>query len=103
MNRYDGKPFLRLLDSYVLDAIGQLTAERGNALDMLQPKLETVYKINGTWQEIVRTQMALPSTFPESVRMVWHRFLSAAQARGASVDPAEFVERFVDENFPGTR
>ena len=99
-NRYDGKPFLRLLDSYVLEAIDQLTDEQRNGLRLIEPKLHEVYKTSGTWQEIVRTQMELPSSFPESINNVWQGYLRAAKSQGVSVNPFEFVERFVDENFP---
>ncbi|RQP25422.1 hypothetical protein [Piscinibacter terrae] len=99
MDRYDGKPFLRLLDSYVLDAIGQLTDEQREGLAVVEPKLNALYNSQGSWQEIVRTQMDLPPSFPDRIRKVWEGFLGAAKAQGLSVDPHEFVERFVDENF----
>jgi hypothetical protein len=103
MNRYDGKPFLRLLDSYVLDAIGQLSDEQRVGLRVMEPKLNAVYKASASWQEIVRTQMNLPPSFPESIRTVWQAYLGAAKTQGLSVHPHEFVERFVDENFPEVR
>ena len=102
-NRYDGKPFLRLLDSYVLDAIGQLTDGQREGLAVMEPKLNAVYNSSGSWQEMVRTQMDLPPSFPESIRKMWVGYLDAAKTQGLSVHPHEFVEQFVDENFPEVR
>ncbi len=99
-NRYDGQPFLRLLDSYVLDAIGQLTDQQRSGLSMVEPKLRAVYGASGSWQEIVRNQLELPESFPQSIRSMWERYLSAARSQGLSVHPNEFTERFVAENFP---
>jgi hypothetical protein len=101
MNRYDGKPFLRLLDSYVLDVIGQLETDSRSALERMQPRLAQTFGTAGTWQEIVRSQLELPDTFPAEVRFIWEGFLDQAKRQGLSVDPNEFVERFVSENFPG--
>ncbi|WP_284620779.1 hypothetical protein [Aquabacterium humicola] len=103
MNRYAGKPFLRLLDSYVLDAIGQLNEEQSKALREIEPKLASLYGKTGSWQEIVRLEMNLPLSFPDSIRRIWDSFLKSARSQGVTVSPEEFVERFVDENFPETR
>jgi hypothetical protein len=100
INRYDGKPFLRLLDSYVLDAIGQLSDSQREGLALLAPKLNAIYNSSCSWQEIVRIQMDLPRSFPESIRKMWVGYLGAAKNQGLSIHPHEFVERFVDENFP---
>jgi hypothetical protein len=102
MSRYAGKPFLRLFDCYVLDAIGQLHNDQSAALRFMEPKLTSLYQRTGSWQEVVRAEMNLPESFPDSVRRVWDNFLEAARRQGHSASPEEFVERFVDENFPET-
>jgi hypothetical protein len=38
MNRYDGNPFLRLLDCCILDAIGELGGDQRETLAVLEPK-----------------------------------------------------------------
>jgi len=45
--RYAGKPFLRLLDSYVLDAIGHLDADSAAALIRLEPKFHAAFNATG--------------------------------------------------------
>lgn len=99
-SRYDGKPFLRLLDSFVLDAIGLLTDAQKEGLATVQPRLAQLYGVDGTWQQIVAAQLSLPESFREDVSRVWSNYLASAKAQGLSVDPNEFVERFVGENFP---
>lgn len=100
IDRYEGKPFLRLLDSYVLDAIGQLTERQHEGLLLMEPKLQSVYKSADSWQEIVRSQMNLPASLPQAIRKMWDGYMSAARSQGLPAHPHEFVERFVDENFP---
>ena len=39
MDRYAGKPFLRLLECYVLAAIGELSDEQQATLRAMEPKL----------------------------------------------------------------
>ena len=99
-DRYEGKPFLRLLDSYVLDAIDQLTERQREGLVLMEPKLQAVYKSTGHWQEIVRTQMNFPPSLPQTIRKMWDGYMSAARSQGLPALPQEFVVRFVDENFP---
>ena len=42
MTRYAGKPFLRVLECYVLWAIGELTSEHEKLLVTMTPKLREV-------------------------------------------------------------
>lgn len=101
INRYEGKPFLRLLDSYVLDAIGALDADALAGLHMLEPKLRQTYAATGSWREIVAAQMEFPEGMPGAIREVWEkgrpRFV---EAHGREPDPVEFTQVFVDSNFP---
>lgn len=100
MDRYQGKPFLRLLDSYVLDAIGQLGAEQEQVMRDAQPALALTFNFNGSWQELVSKQLDLPADFADSVRAMWTGYLAHAKEHGVAVGPNEFVEQFVGENFP---
>ncbi len=99
--RYVGKPFLRLLECYVLDAIGELEADQAEVLRRMEPKLGETYGMKGTWQQIVSAQMALPESLPSKIRVLWERQLEMATARGAAITPGEFATVFVDQNFPG--
>lgn len=97
--RYAKRPFLRLIDCYVLDAIGQLDDDQRAALTRMEPKLATVFGIEGSWSEIVEKQMEFPASLRTQIRGIWGRYLDFARQTGRSVDPGEFVVQFVDNNF----
>lgn len=99
MSRYDGKPFLRLLDCYVLSSIGHLESEHEHALSMLTPKLSQALGTEGSWFEIVESRMEFPADLPEKIRKIWEAGQAKAKEQGVSVDPGEFARQFVDTNF----
>ena len=45
--RYEGKPLLRLLELYVLKAIGELSQESEDSLKAMGPKLQAIYGGDG--------------------------------------------------------
>ena len=100
MERYAGKPFLRLLECYVLNAIDQLDEKQKDTLRLMEPKLGAVYGVSGTWMEIVCKQMDFPESLSDQIRKIWSGYLLQAKERGASVDPNEFAISFINENFP---
>lgn len=99
MSRYEGKPFLRLLDCYVLSSIGHLDAEQEHALNMMAPKLSEALGVKGSWFELVRSKMEFPSDLPEKIFRIWEAGEAKAKSLGMSVDPNEFARQFVDTNF----
>jgi hypothetical protein len=100
MNRYEGKPLVRLLECYVLAAIDQLDDKQRDTLQRMEPKLAAVYNRQGTWTEIIRDEMGFPESLPTKIREVWDNNLAALHGRGVGVDPNEFAMAFVDQNFP---
>lgn len=100
MSRYDGKPFLRFLDCYVLSSIGHLDDDQKHALNMMAPKLAEVLGISGSWFDIVAVQMDFPADLPQKIKKVWDDGMAKAGEQGLSVDPNEFTRQFVDTNFP---
>lgn len=100
MDRYNGKPFLRLLDCYVLRAIGELDAPQANALANMEPKLAEVYGISAAWHEIVAQQMSFPENLPAHISEIWQAGQQRAAEQGLEADPREFTRQFVDTNFP---
>lgn len=89
-DRYDGKPLLRLVDCYVLDAIGELDPGQRKTLDAMEPKLQALYGQRGSWQEIVRAQAQLPPA--EEIRSEWR----AGAAERPERDADAFVLDYVD-------
>jgi len=100
MDRYDGKPFLRLLDCYVLRAIGELSGPQTIALANMEPKLAQVYGISAAWHEIVAQQMSFPENLPAHILEIWQTGQRRAAELGLEADPREFTMQFVDTNFP---
>ena len=100
MDRYEGRPLGRLVECYVLDVIGQLHDSQREALQKMEPRLTRVFKIEGTWRDIVVSVMGFPETLPSKIEMLWEKNLGIAKAQGAYVIPDEFAMAFVDQNFP---
>jgi hypothetical protein len=100
VTRYAGKPFLRLLECYVLDAIGQLDDGTRGVMGSMEPKLVQVYQRQGSWQEIVRAEMDFPPSFPETIRGFWDQYRAEMARRGETVDGTAFAMSFIDQNFP---
>lgn len=99
--RYAGRPFLRLLDSYVLDAIGHLDADAQATLTRLEPKFHDAFKATGDWRTIVTTTMKFPAGMPGAIREVWEKGrVRFVELNGREPDPAEFTQIFVDTKFP---
>lgn len=98
--RYIGKPLLRLLECYVLRAIGKLTAEEESSLESMSPKLRQVYKADGSWFDILASVMGFPESLPSQINAIWERNCDLAKANGEELVPQDFAEMFVDKNFP---
>ncbi|MDB5704719.1 MAG: hypothetical protein JWN66_1835 [Sphingomonas bacterium] len=100
MSRYEGKPFLRLIDCYVLSSIGHLDEKQENTLNMMAPKIAAALGISGSWFEMVEVQMGFPSDLPLKIKQIWDNGKAKAEASGYTVDPEQFAREFVDTNFP---
>ena len=98
--RYAGKPFLRMLDCYVLDAIGALHPDEQARLAEMAPMLQETFG-NSDWREVVAKEMQFPDGMAGAIREVWTkgrtRFI---EAQGQEPDPLEFTQSFVDTKFP---
>lgn len=100
-DRYDGKPFLRLLDSYVLAAIGALDQANADWLTQAEPYFRETFGGAGTWREIVAGRMQFPAGMEAAIVNVWEtgraQFL---EQTGEEPDAVQFAHTFVDTNFP---
>ena len=101
IERYSGKPFLELLDSYVLDAVGALDAESDAALAAREAEFHRLFGASGDWRTIVEQRMRFPAGMARAIREVWEKgSVKFRAAQGRDPDPAEFARHFVDSNFP---
>ena len=99
--RYAGKPFLELLDAYVLDAIGHLDAGRDAELTEREAEFRAMFGETGDWRGIVVRRMQFPDRMAGAIRELWEKGSAKfVAAQGYQPDPAEFTRSFVDKNFP---
>jgi hypothetical protein len=96
--RYEGKPFLKLLDCYVLWAIDELPEENARSLKEMTPKLRSAYNNDGEWQQIVSDAMELPPNMPLLIKGSWLKNTEIARRNGVTLTPLQFAEMFVDRN-----
>lgn len=93
--RYQGKPLLRLLECYVLHAIGELTESQQRALREITPRLRELHGGVGEWPGLVEHAAGLSSELPEKIRALWQSNLAAIPPT-PRLKPQPFAERFVD-------
>jgi hypothetical protein len=98
MQRYDGKPFLRLLECYVLWAVDELTPEDEQKLLAMTPKLRDVYRRQGSWQEIIAAEMEFPADLPQHIEALWIENKQRAKDSGVELPAEDFARMFVDDN-----
>jgi hypothetical protein len=98
-SRYDGKPLLRLLELYILNALNELPPPEQEALQRLAPKLQSVYGGKGQWHEAIEAAVHMPAEMPRMIRDMWDKNLEIAGANNVPpLTPQKFAEMFVDEN-----
>jgi hypothetical protein len=100
-DRYTGKPFLRLLDCYVMDAIGVLDPEDDAMLTRAEPKFHKMFHTTGKWRQIVETRMNFPAGMKGAVKELWEKGRPRFKEKhGYEPNPWDFTVHFIDTNFP---
>ena len=97
--RYDGRPFLRLLECYVLWVIGELAASHAALLEEMTPQLQATYGFAHDWPQIIETSMAFSDEVPAGLRSMWERNSAAGATAGQGIDPESWARHVVDTNF----
>lgn len=98
VDRYAGKPFLKLVDSFVLKSIGELDSSQESLLVRMTPKFQETFSSSGTWEEIVIAQLHFPPNISEAIQAMWTKNQDIAKQNGAMLTPMQFVEMFVANN-----
>lgn len=96
--RYAGKPLLRVLECYVLWAIGELPESEEAKLRGMEPSLRQALKQQGGWREVIEKTMELPANMPELIRATWQKNQAIAQQQRLALSAQQFAEMFVDSN-----
>lgn len=89
---------MRILECYVLSAIGELSPQQEATLTDLLPALNRAYGREGTWQSIVAAEMRFSDRLPTSIQQMWLRNQEIAKRAGVTLSAQQFAEMFVDEN-----
>jgi hypothetical protein len=97
-NRYEGKPFLKFVDSFILKAIGELDPVLEEKLEAATPKLREVFSSTGSWQEIVMAQLDFSPEVRDEIRALWKTNQELAKQAGGELTPMQFVTVFVADN-----
>ena len=98
--RYDGKPLLKLLELYVLKAIGELPRKEEDILIAMAPKLQATFGGGGEWHNAIESAVRMEADTPQQIRDMWTRNLEIARANGVKLTPQQFAEMVADSNFP---
>ena len=97
--RYDRKPLLRLVEFYILKAIGELSQKEEDALIAMAPRLQRISGGGGQWHEAIESAVHMDADTPEQLRGMWARNLEVARANGVKLTPQQFAEMVADSNF----
>ena len=98
-SRYDGKPFLRLLECYVLWSIGELSEKEKTALEKMTLKMQGIYNRSGEWYEVVAAEMAFSDNMHNLIAQVWQKNKANAKQSRIYLSPEHFFQIFVDKKF----
>ncbi|MFG6504549.1 hypothetical protein [Microbacterium sp. P05] len=98
--RYQGKPMLRVLDAYVLDALGALDELTVESYTAMRPKLAAALHAEApSWQGVVERAMDMPPDSANALRAMWERHVHETLAAGDVPDVVTWVRQLVDARF----
>src|SRR5260221_2912114 len=69
----------------------------------MTPKLQSTYKVPGSWHEVIASAVRIPMDMPVAIRRMWEKNTEIARANEATLTPQQFAEMFVDQNLAGSR
>lgn len=99
-DRYDDKPFLRYVDAWVLNAIGQLDEPTRAYCVAMEPTLRQSLGLTGSWTQMVAQQMKFAPDLPVQIQRIWEDGKAKFEAaNGQPADARQFAMIFVDRNF----
>jgi hypothetical protein len=91
--RYHGRPILIIVENYVLSAIGELDADKQQAMAGV---VRHTWGGDDDWLGTVREQLRWERSIDETIRRNWRDYQDAARAQGVSGSAAEFALMFAD-------
>ena len=96
-DRYSGRPLLRLIECYVLDAIGEIEPRERDRLESMSASIsQAVGSEADTWQGAISDALDLPGDFSDTVRSEWVANREAGRAPQHVLAPNEFAMAIAD-------
>jgi hypothetical protein len=95
LERYKDKPFLLLLESFVLDAVGELPP----AMEHLATSMSTKFFGHPDWKKRLREEVGFPKELRDQIAALWAENRRIAAEKGAELVAAEFAQALVEANF----
>lgn len=91
---------LRLLDAYVLDALGALDSATASSMVAMTGTLSHALKASGSnWQEIIESAMEMPPGSRDELRELWEQHVHETSGAGNPPDVIAFAHALVDARF----
>ncbi len=91
---------LRLLDAYVLDALGALDDRTARSMAEMAPKTIAALNVPASpWQQAVELSMDMPPSSIAEIRAKWEQYLHDALAAGVTLDVLAWTHKMVDVRF----
>ncbi len=95
LERYRDKPFLLMLESYILDAIGELPGPMEQLAKNVSGKLFG----GGDWRRRLREEVGFDTSLNDQVKQLWTENLQIAKEKAAELEPGDFAQALVEANF----
>jgi hypothetical protein len=89
--RYDRKPLLRLIELYVLKAIGERSPNEEDRLNAIASKLQAIFGGGGQWHDAIESAVRMEADTPQQIRDMWARNLEIARANGVQLTPSNLL------------
>jgi hypothetical protein len=95
LGRYKDKPFLLMLEAYVLDAIGQLPSH----MESLTKTVSGKFFGAGDWRKRLREEVGLDKSLNAQLQQLWKENVQIAKEKGVELAPTDFAQALVEANF----
>lgn len=100
---YEGRPLLKLVECFVLKAIGHLEPGTEATLQRMTPKLQQIYSKTGSWDDVIKDILAWPADIEAQIRTAWEAERMSCSEAGHDLSAAEFTVSYVDRLFSDSR
>jgi len=96
--RYKDTPVYLFFEKYILNVIGQLTADKQDILQNIN--LQEIFATRSSnWRDVVCEVLHLSSTIDIAIMYQWYLYLEQTHNNNDEIDAQAFSQKFVDAYF----